>query len=72
MITARRYGGDDAARPGIVDAAAGGRRGLARRRARRRAGGQGGATLGTIKSRMYARELEALHDRRGNRLLPPS
>ncbi len=71
MLTARRYGGDDALAAGIVDAAVpeGEVLGQAVAIAAEQAGKDGG-TIGTIKSRMYAAELEVLGDREANRLLP--
>jgi len=61
MVTARRYGGDDALAAGVVDhsVAEGAVRAKAVELARTQAG-KAGATLGTIKSRMYGPALEAL------------
>ena len=63
MVTARRYGGTDAAAAGIVDQA------LAMEAVRTTAvemaaaqADKAGATLGTIKARMYAPVLSALRD----------
>jgi Delta3-Delta2-enoyl-CoA isomerase len=71
MITGRRFGGDDAQMAGIVDNTAPEQ--LVVSQAVLMAAGQAGkdgATLGTIKSRMYAGALEALRDRERNRLVP--
>lgn len=64
MVTARRYGGEDALAAGIVDAA------VAEDALRSEAvalaaaqAGKNGDTLATIKSRMYDDALEALADR---------
>ena len=67
MVTARRYGGEDALAAGLVDAVAGedGLLAAAIERARPLAG-KNGPTLGTIKQRMYAREVEVLTDTSGN------
>jgi Delta3-Delta2-enoyl-CoA isomerase len=71
MLTARRYGGDDAHAAGIVDATAaeGDVVSQAVALAATQAG-KDGATLGTIKSRMYASQLAVLADRDANRLVP--
>lgn len=64
MVTARRYGGEDALAAGIVDAAVA--EDAVRSEAVALAAGQAGKngdTLGTIKSRMYDDALEALADR---------
>lgn len=64
MVTARRYGGEDALAAGIVDAAVG--EDAVRSDAVALAAGQAGKngdTLATIKSRMYDAALEALADR---------
>ncbi|MDU0287739.1 enoyl-CoA hydratase-related protein [Saccharothrix longispora] len=63
MTTARRYGGHDALDAGIVDHAVDedAVRTAAIEIARTHVG-KAGPTLGTIKSRMYARALEALRD----------
>jgi enoyl-CoA hydratase/carnithine racemase len=69
MVTARRYGGEDALAAGIVSATAGEDAVLSDAVAMARAqAGKDGATLGTIKSRMYTAALTALADRDGNRL----
>jgi enoyl-CoA hydratase/carnithine racemase len=63
MTTGRRYGGDDALAAGIVDHAVDEQ--AVRATAVELAGslaGKAGATLGTIKTRMYASVLEALRD----------
>ncbi len=69
MLTARRYGGEDALAAGIVDATAAEDRvvGDAVELAATQAG-KDAATLGTIKARMYAGALGALADRRANKL----
>ena len=66
MVTARRYGGHDAAAAHIVDKA------VAEQEVRptaielaRSLAGKDAATLGTIKSRMYAPALDALRDEEG-------
>lgn len=66
MVTARRYGGHDAATAGIVDQAVAEQdvRPTAIELARSLAG-KDPATLGTIKSRMYAPALDALRDKDG-------
>ena len=66
MVTARRYGGHDAAAAGIVDQTAAEQdvRPAAIELARSLAG-KDAATLGTIKSRMYAPALDALRDTNG-------
>jgi len=66
MVTARRYGGHDAAAAGIVDQTAAEQdvRPAAIELARSLAG-KDAATLGTIKSRMYAPALDALRDKNG-------
>ncbi|MFH8800488.1 enoyl-CoA hydratase-related protein [Streptomyces sp. NPDC017936] len=63
MVTARRYGGADAAAAGIVDRAVAedAVRSTAVEIARAQAGKAGG-TLATIKARMYAPTLATLHD----------
>jgi len=73
MLGARRFGGDDAQEAGIVDSTMPEQ--LVVSHAVELAAAQAakdGTTLGTIKSRMYERELAALHNREGNRLLPAS
>jgi enoyl-CoA hydratase/carnithine racemase len=63
MTTGRRYGGEDAAEAGIVDAALAEQELLTR--AVERAGALAGKnpdTLGTIKRRLYSGTLEALRD----------
>lgn len=63
MTTARRYGGDDALAAGIVDHAVD--EDAVRATAVELAGslaGKAGATLGTIKARLYAPVLELLRD----------
>ncbi|MDQ1039034.1 enoyl-CoA hydratase/carnithine racemase [Streptomyces sp. V3I8] len=64
MVTARRYGGDDALAAGLVDrtAAEDSVRATAVELARAQAA-KAGPTLGTIKSRMYAPVLATLRDR---------
>ncbi|MEV8443721.1 enoyl-CoA hydratase-related protein [Actinosynnema sp. NPDC051121] len=63
MTTARRYGGDDALAAGIVDHAVAEDAvrstaiGIARAQA-----GKAGATLGTIKARLYASTVDTLRD----------
>ncbi len=67
MTTARRYGGEDALGAGIVDAVADEESLLAAAVERvRPLAVKNGPTLGTIKERMYARELEVLLDTSGN------
>ena len=64
MTTARRYGGDDALTAGIVDHAV--TEDAVRSTARQLAAaqtGKAGATLATIKTRMYAPVLDLLGDR---------
>ena len=64
MTTARRYGGDDARAAGIVGAAV--PEDAVRSTALELAAaqtGKAGATLGTIKSRLYATVLDVLRDR---------
>lgn len=69
MLTARRYGGDDALAAGLVDATAAEHEvltvalDLARPLAAKDPG-----TLGTIKQRMYAPALDTLRDTEANRL----
>jgi enoyl-CoA hydratase/carnithine racemase len=71
MLTARRYGGGDALAAGIVDATAAEGEVLSQAVALAATqAGKDGATLRTIKSRMYAGELAALADREANRLVP--
>jgi enoyl-CoA hydratase/carnithine racemase len=63
MVTARRYGGTDAADAGIVDQAVG--EDVVRSTAIELAGslaGKAGDTLGVIKTRMYGPVLTALRD----------
>ncbi|MEZ0069513.1 enoyl-CoA hydratase/carnithine racemase [Streptacidiphilus sp. MAP12-20] len=64
MVTARRYGGVDALAAGVVDATAdeAGLRQAAIELARPHAA-KAGPTIGTIKERMYATALEALHEK---------
>ena len=64
MTTARRYGGNDALSVGIVDRveAEDAVRTAAVEIARAQVG-KAGSTLGLIKSRMYARALDALRDK---------
>jgi enoyl-CoA hydratase/carnithine racemase len=72
MLSARRFGGDDAAAIGIVDVAVGEEQVLADAVAL--AGAQAsklGDTFGTIKQRMYAPALATLADSEANRLLGP-
>jgi enoyl-CoA hydratase/carnithine racemase len=67
MITARRYGGEDALAAGLVDAVADEDALLAAAIERARGlAAKDGPTLGTIKQRMYAAEVEVLLDRSGN------
>jgi enoyl-CoA hydratase/carnithine racemase len=63
MVTARRYGGDDALAAGLVDhsVAEDAVRRTAVELARAQAG-KAGPTLGTIKARMYAPALDALRN----------
>jgi enoyl-CoA hydratase/carnithine racemase len=71
MLGARRFGGDDAQAAAIVDATA--PEDLVVAQAVELAAaqaGKDGTTLGTIKSRMYERELRTLANREANRLLP--
>jgi enoyl-CoA hydratase/carnithine racemase len=69
MVSARRYGGEDALAAGIVSATAAEEAVLADAVALAAAqAGKDGTTLGTIKSRMYTGALAALADRDGNRL----
>ena len=67
MVSARRFGGEDALAAGLVDAVADEEALLpaAIERARGLAA-KDGATLGTIKQRMYASELAVLLDTSGN------
>lgn len=64
MTTARSYGGDDALAAGIVDAAVAedAVRSTAPQLAAARAG-KAGATLATIKARLYSPVLDLLRDR---------
>ena len=67
MITARRFGGEDALAAGLVDAVAEEDALLAAAIERARAlAAKDGPTLGTIKQRMYAAEVEVLLDTSGN------
>ena len=67
MVTARRCGGADALAAGLVDAVAGEEELLAAAVEHvRPLASKNGPTLGTIKERMYAKELEALLDTSGN------
>ena len=67
MTTGRRYGGTDAFGAGIVDAVAGEGEVLdAALALARPLAGKPGATLGTIKSRMYAEALRVLRDEKAN------
>jgi len=67
MTTARRYGGEDALVTGLVDAVADEDALLAAALDRARPlASKHGPTLGTIKQRMYAREVEILLDTSGN------
>jgi enoyl-CoA hydratase/carnithine racemase len=69
MVSARRYGGEDALAAGIVSATASEEAVLADAVALAAAqAGKDGTTLATIKSRMYTGALAALADRDGNRL----
>lgn len=71
MIGARRFGGAEAQEAGIVDATE--PENLVVSQAVQLAAaqaGKDGGTLATIKSRMYARELELLRDRTANRFGP--
>lgn len=64
MVTARRYGGEEAVAAAVVDHAVG--EDAVRTTAVELAGslaGKAGDTLGTIKARMYAPALAALRDR---------
>jgi enoyl-CoA hydratase/carnithine racemase len=73
MVGARRFGGEDAAEAGIVDAAVAEETVLPAAIAL--AASQApklGATLATIKQRMYAPVLETLADEQANRMLTPS
>ena len=66
MVTARRYGGEDARAAGIVDRTAD--EAALRRTAVELAGehpGKAGATIGTIKTRMYAPVLASLRTKDG-------
>jgi len=69
MLTGRRFGGEDARAYGIVEAAAP-EDGVLAAAVERAAGqaGKNGATLGTIKRRMYGAVLAALRDREANQL----
>ena len=70
MVAAQRFGGDDAQMAGIVDATE--PETLVVSQAVQMAAaqaGKDGATLGTIKSRMYEHVLEALRDRDRNKLV---
>ena len=67
MITARRYGGEDALAAGLVDAVAEEDALLAAAVERARPlAAKDGATLGVIKQRMYAAEIEVLLDTSGS------
>jgi enoyl-CoA hydratase/carnithine racemase len=71
MVGARRFGGAEAQEAGFVDATE--PESLVLSQAVQLAAaqaGKDGTTLGTIKSRMYARELELLRDRAANRFGP--
>jgi enoyl-CoA hydratase/carnithine racemase len=69
MLTARRYGGEDALAAGVVTAAAAEDAVLADAVALAAPhAGKDGGTLGAIKQRMYARELAMLADREANSL----
>lgn len=69
MVSARRFGGEDAAAELIVDAAVPEEAVLSEAVSRAAAqAAKDGTTLGTIKQRMYERELEALRDAERNRL----
>jgi enoyl-CoA hydratase/carnithine racemase len=69
MVSARRYGGEDALAAGVVSATASEDSVLADAVALAAAqAGKLGPTLATIKSRMYTGALAALADRDGNRL----
>ncbi|MFD8589347.1 enoyl-CoA hydratase-related protein [Streptomyces sp. NPDC059637] len=71
MTTGRRYGGHDARAAGIVDQAVDGDEAAVRAAATELAAGltgKAGATLGTIKNRMYAEVLRVLRDEDANRL----
>ena len=71
MLAAHRFGGEDALAAGIVDVTATEGDVVADAVALVDAeAGRDGATLGTIKIRMYAGALAALADRERNRLLP--
>ena len=66
MVSARRYGGHDAAAAGIVDRAVAEQQvGPTAIELARSLAGKDPATLGTIKSRMYAPTLNALRDEDG-------
>jgi enoyl-CoA hydratase/carnithine racemase len=67
MVTARRYGGQDALEHGLVDAVGDEDTLLADAVERARPlAAKNGPTMETIKQRMYARELEVLLDTSGN------
>lgn len=72
MVTARRYGGDEAAAAGIVDRALPEDEVLPAAKARAaELAGKGANTISTIKQRMYADVLTALRDREANALPIP-
>lgn len=69
MTTGRRYGGSEAAQAGIVGSAAAEVDLAARAHARAASlAAKNGATLGTIKQRLYAGQLATLRDREANKL----
>lgn len=69
MTTGRRYGGTDAAAAAIVSAAVPENELIATATARAaELAGKNGATLGTIKQRLYAPQLAVLRDREANKL----
>jgi enoyl-CoA hydratase/carnithine racemase len=72
MVTARRYGGGDAAAAGIVEEAVDAERVLPRAIERAAAlAGKDPATMATIKQRLYAHAIAALQDREANALAVP-
>lgn len=71
MVSARRFGGDDARAAGIVDATASEDEVLSQAVALAAAqAAKDGGVLETIKSRMYADELQVLRDRSVNKFGP--
>jgi enoyl-CoA hydratase/carnithine racemase len=72
MVTARRYGGGDAAAAGIVDEAVEEDQVLPRAIERAAAlAGKDTTTMATIKQRLYARAIAVLQDREANALAVP-